>query len=123
MATPDFDRCNLAKLDLEPRIAHGGVGEISFARLADSDTLSGACNFIDVAVLPPGVSIGHHCHSPNEEEFYLILEGSGRMDRNGESFRVPPGDLIRNPPGGCHSPVNDGDNPIKIFVFEVAVPA
>ncbi len=119
--THGFDRCNLGRLSLENIQAHNGDGLIRFVRVADRDALVGGCNFIDLAELPPGTSIGPHTHAGSEEEFYLVLEGAGRMVRNGEVFQVAAGDLIRNPPGGTHSLRNTGPGPLRIFVFELEV--
>lgn len=116
------DRLNVWRAVLEPTVAHGGEGRIGVARVAAAGDLSSACNFIDVAELPPGTSIGRHRHAPDEEELYLVLEGEGTMWRDGEQFRVGPGDLVRNRPGGAHGLVNDGDGPLRIFVIELAVP-
>ena len=118
----ELDRVNLYALSLARAVAHGGVGEIGFHRVAERDAMAGACNFIDVAVVPPGVSIGRHRHADDEEEFYLVLKGSGRMWRDGEDFAVREGDLIRNRAGGAHGLVNDGDRDLMIFVFELSVP-
>jgi mannose-6-phosphate isomerase-like protein (cupin superfamily) len=118
---PLFDRCNLEKLPLEPTTAHGGEGRIRFARVLTRHDVSGPCNFIDLAVLPPGTSIGLHRHGDAEEEYYLVLGGTGEMRRNGESFPVETGDLVRNPCGGTHALVNTGTENLKIFVFELAV--
>jgi mannose-6-phosphate isomerase-like protein (cupin superfamily) len=114
-----FDRCNLGDLRLVEVSAHHGVGLIRFQRIADRDSLEGMCNFIDLAELPPSTSIGNHTHGADEEEFYLVLAGEGRMWRNGETFDVRAGDLIRNPPSGQHSLSNTGSVPLRLFVFEV----
>ena len=116
-----FDRCNLDRLELTPTRAHGGDGLIGFARVVERRDIVGACNFIDVAQLPPGASIGRHTHGASEEEFYLVVSGSGEMYRNGERFPVEEGDLIRNPPNGTHSLRNTGSRPLRIFVFELEV--
>lgn len=115
-----FDRRNLDELALESISAHSGIGTVSFARIAGASDLCGSCNFIDYVLLPPGTSIGEHLHGQDEEEFYLVLSGSGEMRRNGELFRVHAGDLIRNPPGGRHGLTNDGKEVLRIFVFEVS---
>jgi mannose-6-phosphate isomerase-like protein (cupin superfamily) len=115
------DRWNLEELALDDVVAHGGEGRIQFARIAESGAIAGGCNFIDHAVVPPGASIGRHRHAADEEEFYLVLEGEGRMWRNGESFTVEAGDLVRNPPGGEHGLVNTGAGPLRLFVFELRV--
>ncbi len=117
-----FDRVNLDALPFAPTVAHHGVGEIRFCRVAEAAATEGPCNFIDVAVVPPGASIGRHRHADEEEEFYLVLEGAGRMWRDGEEFPVRAGDLVRNRAGGAHGLVNDGDRDLRIFVFELSVP-
>lgn len=119
---PTFDRCNLNELALDSVAAHGGEGQIRFRRIADDAATSGACHFIDLAEIPPGASIGRHAHAEYEEEFYLVLSGAGEMWRDGESFSVRAGDLVRNRPGGEHGLVNSGSSPLRIFVFEVRVP-
>ena len=123
MAVPGdrLDRVNLAAVALSETVAHAGVGAIRFSRLADASATDGTCNFIDLAVLPPGSSIGRHRHGPDEEEFYLVLEGTGSMWRDGVEFPVGPGDLVRNLPGGSHGLVNTGGVDLRVFVFEVKV--
>jgi len=116
-----LDHVNIHEVGLSKRIAHDGMGHIGFARLAEATGTVGACNFIDLAVVPPGASIGRHRHSDAEEEFYLVLDGTGTMWCNGEEFSVRSGDLIRNRPGGEHGLENTGDGDIRLFVFEVGV--
>ncbi len=116
-----FDRANLGAVPLERVVAHGGRGHIGVHRLFGAADVDGGCNFVDTAVLPPGTSIGRHRHAPTEEEYYLVLRGSGTMYRDGEEFRVASGDLVRNGPGGEHGLENDGDEPLELFVFEVHV--
>ncbi len=117
-----FDRVHLPSAPLVPQSAHGGAGMVRVARLLDAATVDGACNFIDLAVVPPGCSIGRHRHAPEEEEYYLVLSGSGTMWRDGEEFEVAEGDLIRNRPGGAHGLVNGGATDLRLFVVAVAVP-
>jgi mannose-6-phosphate isomerase-like protein (cupin superfamily) len=116
-----FDRCNLRQLRLDEVCAHGGEGTIRFARVAEAGALTGACNFIDYAELPPGASIGRHRHRREEEELYLVLAGRGSMWRDGEELEVRSGDLVRNRPGGEHGLRNTGGGPLQLFVFELRV--
>lgn len=118
-----FSRTNLFKMPLESTIAHDGHGEILTTRVADAGHVQGACNFIDYTVMPPGSTIGLHTHLRTEEEYYLILSGTGLMRCGEETFTVYAGDLIRNPPGGSHGLENTGDGPLTLFVFEVGVVA
>lgn len=114
-----FHRTNIYDAELAPEIAHNGHGEILTHRIVNANNTSGACHFIDYTEMPPGTTIGQHSHSQNEEEYYLVLKGTGQMLANGESFPVKPGDLIRNPPGGTHGLKNTGSETLGLFVFEV----
>jgi mannose-6-phosphate isomerase-like protein (cupin superfamily) len=114
-------RSNLFRLRLEPTVAHGGTGTIEATRFATRDDLAGPCNYLDYAVLPPGTSIGEHRHGPDEEEYYLVLSGRGSMRLEDRELAVVAGDLVRNPPGGRHGLVNDGDQPLALFIFELSV--
>lgn len=53
------------------------------------------------ASLPSGTATERHWHKLSEE-FYFILEGSGRMEVDGETAEVGPGDAILIPPGAWH---------------------
>lgn len=116
-----FRRENLFRAVQASCVAHDGCGEILFARIATQDMLSGPCNFIDFTTMPPGSSIGAHRHGALEEEYYLILSGSGRMRCGPEWFDVGAGDFVRNPPGGTHELRNTGAVDLNLFVFELAV--
>jgi mannose-6-phosphate isomerase-like protein (cupin superfamily) len=114
-----FVRKNLDELGLTAVRAHGGEGEIRFARIAEAAAFAGGCNFVDYAELPPGTSIGRHRHAEDEEELYLVLEGLGTMWRDGASFPVRTGELIRNRPGGEHELRNTGTGVLRLFVIEL----
>jgi uncharacterized cupin superfamily protein len=120
---PGFERCNLFELVLESGPAHGGEGDILFRRIATRAGLAGGCNFIDYAELPPNHTIGRHQHAGDEEEYYLVLSGSGEMWKDGESFPVKAGDLVRNRPGGAHGLRNVGGDVLRLFVYELSVVA
>jgi quercetin dioxygenase-like cupin family protein len=116
-----FEKCNIFEAELLPVCAHNGRGLIRFKRILTGEQIAGSCNFMDVSVIPPGCTIAEHRHALDEEEYYLILKGSGFMSRDGETFQVRSGDLIRNRPGGSHSLVNDSADDIVMFVFEIRV--
>jgi mannose-6-phosphate isomerase-like protein (cupin superfamily) len=116
-----FRKCNIFTLPLRPEVAHDGVGHIAATRIVTGEDLAGACAFIDYVELPPGTSIGDHRHGADEEEFYLVLGGTGVMRLDDETFEVTAGDLVRNRPGGLHGLVSTGPDPLRLFVFEVEV--
>ncbi|MFC7922385.1 cupin domain-containing protein [Streptomyces cinereoruber] len=97
---------------------HGGAGTILAHRIFARGEGAGA-DFIDLAVLPPGTSIGRHRHG-HDRETYVVLSGSGVMYRDGEAFRVEAGDVIPNEPFGEHGLSNDTDAELALLVFEVA---
>lgn len=119
----EFDRLNLFSGPHTSVVAHDGIGRITFRRLVEDGALAGGVNFIDHAILPPGVSIGRHRHSADEEELYLVLSGEGRMWRDGTEFTVVAGDLVRNLPGGAHGLENTGHVPLALFVIALKVEA
>lgn len=53
------------------------------------------------ATVPAGGATQRHYHQLSEE-FYFILEGSGRMEIDGEERIVGPGDAILIPAGAWH---------------------
>ena len=103
------------------RGSHSGKGNIEFSRILSSNDFQTDIDFIDYAVIPPGSSIGFHQHLGNEE-FYLILQGKGKMRVGNKVFYVEPGDLVVNPDGSFHGLKNYSDTKIHIFVVQVAVP-
>jgi uncharacterized RmlC-like cupin family protein len=106
----------------ETIVAHSGRGEIHVAPVVDRGPNPG-CLFLHLDVMPPGSSIGMHTHGEDDEEIYIVIEGSGRMIVDGASFRVGPGDVVINPTGGAHGLDNDGESPLRLIVVDVGTPA
>ena len=107
-------------LEMEPAIApcHGGAGMARVVSVFDQE-LDTPLQFIHYTVLPAGASIGSHTHG-NDEELYIILEGRGDIEVDGEKRAVKKGDVILNRPFGTHALYNPSDREeLKILVFEV----
>ncbi|MFG2501131.1 cupin domain-containing protein [Streptomyces sp. NPDC048441] len=96
---------------------HGGLGTILAHRVFSRRPGAPGAEFIDLAVLPPGTSIGRHRHGADHET-YIVLTGSGLMYRDGEEFRVGPGDVVVNRPYGEHGLLNDRAADLHLLVFE-----
>ncbi|MEV0123181.1 cupin domain-containing protein [Streptomyces sp. NPDC050703] len=96
---------------------HGGLGTILAHRVFTRGADGPGAEFIDLAVLPPGTSIGRHRHGADHET-YVVLSGEGLMHQDGEEFRVGPGDVVANRPHGEHGLLNDRDTDLHLLVFE-----
>jgi mannose-6-phosphate isomerase-like protein (cupin superfamily) len=116
-APPSPRHYRFARSRFERVRAHGGAREISFARVLQR--ARGPLRFIDLSVLAPGADIGHHTHTDDNEELYVVIEGRGLMSLDGEEFEVQPGDVILNRPGGSHGLRNTGHSELRIVVIEV----
>ncbi|MEU5087606.1 cupin domain-containing protein [Streptomyces sp. NPDC021356] len=113
---------NLRELLTGKERDHDGVGTILAHRLFARRPGSPGAEFIDLAVLPPGTSIGRHRHGADRET-YVVLDGGGLMFRDGTEFRVGPGDVVVNDPHGEHGLRNDSDRQdLRLLVFEVVLP-
>jgi mannose-6-phosphate isomerase-like protein (cupin superfamily) len=66
------------------------------------------------ARLPAAARTTRHFH-PKTEEIYYVLEGSGRMEIDGELRDVGPGDAIAIPPGRTHQITNTGAAALKFL--------
>ena len=99
---------------------HGGVGALDWTTILDDATPGASPNravrFIHDDTLAPGVSIGIHMHT-DDEEYYLILSGSGVMTLDDERFPVQTGDLTAIYPGGSHGLENTGETEMRILVI------
>lgn len=114
------DVVNLERLVRSKEHDHGGLGTILAHRVFSRAAGAPGAEFIDIAVLAPGTSIGRHRHGADRET-YIVLSGSGLMHRDGAEFRVGAGDVVVNRPYGEHGLVNDSDGDLWLLVFEEGV--
>ena len=109
-----------AETQPERVIAHAGRLPIHSARV-QNPRIGSAVNFVDLVTVPSGADVGLHRHSMRDEEFYVIIQGTGRMLIDGVEASVGPGDVLLNPPGGTHSLINTGDGELKFVVIDVSI--
>ena len=107
-------------LETSPKLqnAHDGIGEIRNVFLFGEQDFETPLRFVIYSEIEPGDSIGIHRHEDNEE-VYVILEGTGEMTVNGETRAVKQGDVLLNKPFWSHGLVNTSEAVLKILVFEV----
>jgi len=69
-------------------------------------------------IVPPGrTAFPRHCHH-NNEEMFIILEGTGTYRKGDDSWDVKPGDVVSALPGGvetAHILVNTGSTELKYW--------
>ena len=69
-------------------------------------------------LVPPGASIGYHCHE-GVEECYVIMRGSGRVTVDEETGEVHSGDAILSRLGGAHGLYNHTQDEVELFLVGV----
>ena len=97
--------------------AHNGKGDVELYEIWNKSDFISNCDFIDRQVIPPNSTVGYHKHG-NNEEMYIILEGSGVMTINNQKVKVQKGDMIKNPPYGEHGLVNNSKANIDILIIQ-----
>jgi mannose-6-phosphate isomerase-like protein (cupin superfamily) len=66
------------------------------------------------ATLEPDEATQRHYHGATEE-IYFVLKGSGRMEVDGETRMVRPGDAVLIPAGAWHTLENNGTSELRIL--------
>lgn len=89
-----------------------GLATMSLGSAAGSGRI-----YVNIDRVPPGAfSTKYHSHS-RQEEFFLILGGSGTLRLDGEEYKVSKGDFIAKPAGRniAHQFINTGDDVLEIL--------
>jgi mannose-6-phosphate isomerase-like protein (cupin superfamily) len=107
-------------LEIAPVIksCHEGIGTVKESVVFKNEEFLTNLRFLTYMEIPSGSSIGYHKHGENEEA-YIILEGSGIMTVDNEEREVKKGDMIINKPQQSHGLKNNSKEELKILVFEV----
>ncbi|OGV36776.1 MAG: hypothetical protein A2X48_17105 [Lentisphaerae bacterium GWF2_49_21] len=108
-AVKEFDKC------------HDGKGVLLCTEmLAEYQRKEPGVKFYHDNILQPGDSIGEHLHK-DDEEVYIIIEGTGIMKVDGKEERVQSGDVCITRKGHSHSLVNTGKTPMHFLVVGVVL--
>lgn len=73
--------------------------------------------YVNIDLIQPGArSAKYHSHS-KQEEFFLILNGSGTLRMNGEEHSVSKGDFVAKPAGkgNAHQFINTSEDVLEIL--------
>ena len=96
---------------------HDGKGALDWIEVLDGEDLKArGLNFVHDDILPPGVSIGNHRHT-GDEEYYYIVSGTGIMTLDQERIVVAAGDITAVYSGGVHGLENTGNEDLRIIVI------
>lgn len=82
--------------------------------MGDSDKTSSMIT--GVGIIEPDNEI-HPAHTHEDEEYLMIIEGSGIWTLNEESFPAKKGDILYVKPNDLHGIYNNGKTALKFVVF------
>lgn len=111
---------NFLECDMRSECIHEGIGESLNATVFEEHEMDAPVRFINYAVIPPAASIGLHPHG-SDNEFYVLLEGEGIYQQDGEEVKVKKGDIMMNSPFSPHGIINTGKEEMKLLIFEAIV--
>jgi len=109
---------NFLEIEKQIQPSHDGEGIVELYEIWGKADFLSNCDFIDRQVIPPHSTVGYHKHG-NNEEMYIILEGTGTMTIADQQVRVKKGDMIKNPPYGEHGLVNDSESDIDMLIIQM----
>lgn len=111
---------NFLECDMRDEIIHEGRGGCMHSTVFEEDEIDASVRFINYTIIPPTSSFGLHTHE-NDNEFYILLEGEGVYQQDGEEIIVKKGDIMMNGPYSQHGICNTGEKNMELLVFEVAI--
>lgn len=118
VALPDSDPAPSAIVaDAEARHEAFDWGEL--ITYFEGETYGTVDGLAAVAVIEPGQEI-HPPHEHAEEEYLMVLEGSGTWHLLGEERPAEAGDMLYAAPWDVHGLTNTGDVPLRFVVWKWA---
>ena len=76
---------------------------------------------LDLYCVAPGQTQKRHTHG-DQDKFYIVLEGAGRISVGDEEERVVAGEAVIAPAGVDHGVINDGAAPLLLLVVVTPPP-
>ncbi len=98
-----------------------GDGTVTLQHLFNPSEFGARVRLCARLTLPPGASIGPHAHE-GEDEIYLLLEGEGLLEDDGETRTVRAGDAVLTGRGASHSIRNAGEGPLVLLAVILLYP-
>ena len=69
---------------------------------------------IGMVIIPPGSKSDKHSHEDNEE-YWIVVDGRGEIEVDGERAKLEPGVVVYAPPGTKHQLFNTSQEPLKAY--------
>lgn len=96
----------------------GGPGQVLIRHYFKKDEVNAPCRLCAQLIIAPGAGIGAHEHI-NEDEIFIIQEGTGVAVDDGKEVQVETGDAILTGKGASHSITNTGE--INLIVTAIII--
>jgi len=91
----------------------GGEGNITFLHYFEKNDFTARVRLCAKLTIPPQGSIGPHTHE-NEDEIFIIHQGSGIVEDGTAANPVCAGDAVLTGSGASHSIRNTGNEPLEL---------
>lgn len=98
---------------------HSAHGETVYELLGAAAGGTQSHSLAQIVIAPGKASLKHY--HPSAEESYYILSGKARMDMDGASIALGPGDSVVILPDHIHQIANAGD--VDLVLLAICVPA
>jgi mannose-6-phosphate isomerase-like protein (cupin superfamily) len=117
---PVFINMRLDRELLRPAEAlHAGKGTAMYRRVLRPEVFYTNWSYVDHLVLRPGASLGKHRHE-GVEEFYYVVNGSGKALIGEETAQVRKGDAVPVLLNDIHAFENTGTDDLEFLVVGIA---
>ncbi len=97
--------------------AHGGKGKIAMKFTFEDLKGVGMWSFFAYAELPKGATGGYHKHEGNDE-WFMVLDGSAKIEVDGEVRKIGKGDCVLTRDGSSHA-IIEVTKKLKFIAVEV----
>ncbi len=119
-AKPVFITLRLDRSLLRPSLAmNGGKGTVQYRRALPPEVFFTNWAYVDHLVAPTGASVGRHMHI-GVEEFYYVIQGSGKARVNDETTPIAKGDAVPVLLNDVHSFENTGAGDLEFLIVGIA---